>query len=150
MNERNCKKPKFKTSAEVLQSLLSGQGKTSLGLTKKAGEKSSWKKHDEGIDHMADQFFRWKLWMNWKDIVGATMADCCEPVSFHQGVLTLWAKNSTWMTQLNFMSETIKNTINQKMAAGMVKEIRVTQDRKNVPKANDEQFKNHLEKLIKK
>lgn len=148
MRERD-RKPKFKTSAEVLQSLLSGEGKTVLGLTKNASG-SSWKKQDTGIDHMADQFMRWKLWMNWKDIVGATTAECCEPISFHQGVLWLWVKNSTWMTQLNFMSEAIKNTINQKLAGGMVKEIRVTMDRKNVPSVNDEQFKNHLQKLIKK
>lgn len=149
MSESN-KKSQFKTSAEVLQSLLSGQGKTLLGRQKPAGQAATWKKQDDGIDHMADQFFRWKLWMNWKDIVGATTAECCEPISFHQGMLWLWAKNSTWMTQLNFMSETIKNTINKKMGAGTVKEIRVTMDRKNVPRANDEKFKQHLEKIIKK
>ncbi|AZZ37881.1 DUF721 domain-containing protein [Bdellovibrio sp. qaytius] len=149
VSERD-RKPQFKTSAEVLQSLLSGKGKTPLGRQKSAGQAASWKKQDDGIDHMADQFFRWKLWMNWKDIVGPTTAECCEPISYHQGTLTLWAKNSTWMTQLNFMSEAIKNTINQKLAAGAVREIRVTQDRKNTPSVNDEQFKNHLEKLIKK
>lgn len=145
----NDRKPKFKTSAEVLQSLLSGRGKTPLGITKDAGGSSSWKKQDSGVDHIADQFFRWKLWMNWKDVVGPTTSQCCEPVAYHQGVLTLWAKNSTWMTQLNFMSETIKNSINQKVGSVMVKEIRVTMDRKNVPSANDETFKKHLQKMIK-
>lgn len=100
--------------------------------------------------HMADQFLRWKLWMNWQEIVGQTTAQCCEPVSYHQGTLWLWVKNATWLTQLNFMSETIKNTINQKFAAGMVREIRLTMDRKNVPKANDKEFKNNLEKFLKK
>lgn len=146
----NHKKSQFKTSAEVLQSLLSGQGTTLLGRQKPAGQAATWKKQDDGINHMADQFFRWKLWMNWKDIVGHTTAECCEPISFHQGTLWLWAKNSTWMTQLNFMSETIKNTINKKMGPGSVKEIRITMDRKNVPSANDEKFKQHLEKIIKK
>lgn len=141
----NDRKPKFKTSAEVLQSLLSGQGKTALGHTS-----SGYKKQDTGIDHMADQFSRWKLWMNWGDVVGPTVAQSCEPVSFHQGVLTLWVKNSTWLTQISFMSETIKNTINQKFAAGLVKEIRVTMDRKNVPQQTNEDFKNNLQKFIKK
>lgn len=147
--KENDRKPKFKTSAEVLQSLLSGQGKTSLGY-KKDATGSSWKKQDSGIDHMADQFSRWKLWMNWKDIVGPTTAQNCEPISYHQGVLTLWVKNSTWLTQINFMSETIKNTINSKFAAGMIKEIRVSTDRKNVPSSDDEQFKTNLQKFIKK
>lgn len=136
----NDRKPKFKTSAEVLQSLLSGRNEKSLG----------GKKQDSGIDHMADQFSRWKLWMNWSEVVGPTTAQCCEPVSFHQGVLTLWVKNSTWLTQISFMSETIKNTINQKYASSMVKEIRVTMDRKNVPQSNNQDFKNNLQKFIKK
>jgi predicted nucleic acid-binding Zn ribbon protein len=124
---------KFKSSAEVLQNLLSGK-EMSRGSN----------------SHMADQFSRWKLWMNWSDVVGPTTAECCEPVAFHQGVLWLWVKNSTWLTQLNFMSETIKNTINLKYASGMVKEIRLTTDRKNVPQKSDIDFKNNLQKFIKK
>jgi predicted nucleic acid-binding Zn ribbon protein len=120
-------KSKFNSGAEVLQNLFSD----------KQGP-------------VADQFLRWKLWMNWQDIVGPTTAQCCEPVSFHQGVLWLWVKNSTWMTQLNFMSETIKNTINQKFSQNMVKEIRLTMDRKNVPHQNDEDFKNKLHQFFKK
>lgn len=136
----NDRKPKFKTSAEVLQSLLSGRAATTVG----------GKRQDSGIDHMADQFSRWKLWMNWSDVVGPTVAESCEPVSFHQGVLTLWVKNATWLTQISFMSEAIKNTINQKFTAGMVKEIRVTMDRKNVPQSNNQDFKKNLQKFIKK
>jgi len=120
-------KSKFNSGAEVLQNLFSD----------KQGP-------------VADQFLRWKLWMNWQEIVGPTTAQCCEPVSFHQGVLWLWVKNSTWMTQLNFMSETIKNTINQKFSQNMVKEIRLTMDRKNVPHQNDEDFKNKLNQFFKK
>lgn len=132
MSERDYRS-KFKTSAEVLKNLLSGPE----GQAKATG-------------HMADQFLRWKLWMSWQDIVGQTTAQCCEPVAYHQGTLWLWVKNATWLTQLNFMSETIKNTINQKFAAGMVREIRLTMDRKNVPRANDQEFKNNLEKFLKK
>lgn len=134
---------KFKTSAEVLQNLLSGQG---------IGVKKTKNAVNDAIatSHMADQFLRWKLWMNWKDIVGPMTAECCEPVAFHKGTLWLWVKNSTWLTQLNFMSETIKNTINQKFAAGAVKEIRVTTDRKNVPSVHDAEFQNNLQKFVKK
>lgn len=120
-------KTKFKSSAEVLQNLFSAE---------------------QGP--VADQFLRWKLWMNWSDVVGPTTAQCCEPVAYHQGVLWLWVKNSTWMTQLNFMSETIKNTINQKFSGNMVQEIRLTMDRKNVPRQNDEDFKNKLNQFFRK
>ena len=118
---------KFKTSAEVLQNLFS-----------------------EKEGPVADQYLRWKLWMSWAEIVGPTTSSCCEPVAYHQGTLWLWVKNATWMTQLNFMSDTIKNTINQKFSQNMIREIRLTMDRKNVPVQNDAEFKNRLNQFFKK
>ncbi len=120
-------KAKFKSGAEVLSNLFADQK-----------------------GPVADQFLRWKLWMNWSDIVGQTTAESCEPISYHQGVLTLWVKNSTWLTQMNFMSEAIKNSINQKFSQNMVKDIRLTLDRKSVPYTHDEQFKEQLRKFFKK
>ncbi|MFN3454274.1 MAG: DUF721 domain-containing protein [Pseudobdellovibrio sp.] len=90
---------------------------------------------------MAEQFLRWKLWMNWSEVVGPTTAQCCEPVAYHRGVLWLWVKNSVWMTQVTFMADAIKNSINQKFSHEMVKEIRLTMDRKSVPKTDNEDFK---------
>ena len=86
--------------------------------------------------------------MNWKDIVGPTTAENTEPVAYHKGVLWLWVKNSTVMQQMTFMSETIKNTVNQKYKKGFVTEIRYTLDRKNIPKENSD-FKANVKKFIK-
>lgn len=119
-------KSKFKTSAEVLKSLFE---------EKEGGP-------------VSEQFMRWKLWLNWKDIVGPTTAEYTEPVAYHNGVLWLWVKNSTWMQQMTFMSETIKNTVNQKYKKGFVTEIRYTLDRKNIPKENSD-FKANVKKFIK-
>ncbi|MBC7459058.1 MAG: DUF721 domain-containing protein [Bdellovibrionaceae bacterium] len=119
-------KSKFKTSAEVLKSLFE---------EKEGGP-------------VSEQFMRWKLWLNWKDIVGPTTAEYTEPVAYHKGVLWLWVKNSTWMQQMTFMSETIKNTVNQKYKMGFVTEIRYTLDRKNIPKENSD-FKANVKKFIK-
>jgi Dna[CI] antecedent, DciA len=119
-------KSKFKTSAEVLKSLFE---------EKEGGP-------------VSEQFMRWKLWLNWKDIVGPTTAEYTEPVAYHNGVLWLWVKNSTWMQQMTFMSETIKNTVNQKYKKDFVREIRYTLDRKNIPKENSD-FKANVKKFIK-
>ena len=119
-------KSKFKTSAEVLKSLFE---------EKEGGP-------------VSEQFMRWKLWLNWKDIVGPTTAEYTEPVAYHNKVLWLWVKNSTWMQQMTFMSETIKNTVNQKYKKGFVTEIRYTLDRKNIPKENSD-FKANVKKFIK-
>jgi predicted nucleic acid-binding Zn ribbon protein len=119
-------KSKFKTSAEVLKSLF--------------------EEKEGGL--VSEQFQRWKLWLNWKDIVGPSTAEYTEPVSYHNGVLWLWVKNSTWMQQMTFMSETIKNTVNQKYKKDFVREIRYTLDRKNIPKENSD-FKAQVKKFIK-
>jgi hypothetical protein len=71
-------------------------------------------------------------------------------VAYHQGVLWLWVKNSTWLTHINFMTETIKNTINQKFSQNMVREIRLTTDRKNVPSQYDQKFKDRLNLFFRK
>jgi predicted nucleic acid-binding Zn ribbon protein len=126
MNENDFKS-KFKTSAEVLKSLFE----------EKAG------------GPVSEQFLRWKLWLNWADIVGPTTAEHTEPVSYHNGVLYLWVKNSTWMQQMTFISETIKNTINQKFKKNFVTEIRYTLDRKNTPTKENLNFQKNLKKFVK-
>lgn len=117
---------KFNTGAEVLHKLLEGNSSA-----------------------MSDQFLRWKLWLSWKEIVGATVAENAEPVSYRHGVLWLWVRNSVWMQQMTFMLEPIKNSINQKFKAGFVDEIRLTLDRKRLPSGEDTEFKKNIQKFIK-
>lgn len=119
-------KTKFKTGAEVLQKLL-----------------------EEKAGPVSDQYLRWKLWLSWKDIVGATVSENAEPISYHQGILWLCVRNSVWMQQMSFMSEAIKQTVNQKFKSNFVKEVRLTLDRKLTPRANDEEFKKNLKKFVK-
>lgn len=125
MSEKDYR-TKFNTGAEVLHKLLEGK---------------------EGP--VSDQFLRWKLWLNWKEIVGETIAANAEPVSYHHGVLWLWVRSSVWMQQMTFMLEPIKNSVNQKFKAGFVKEVRLTMDRKRMPEATNNDFKNNLKRFIK-
>lgn len=126
MSSEQDYKTKFKTGAEVLHRLLED----------KAGP-------------VSDQYLRWKLWLNWKEVVGPTVSENAEPISYHQGILWLHVKNSVWMQQMSFMLEPIKNSVNQKFKAGFVKEVRLTLDRKLTPSQNDENFRNNLKKFIK-
>lgn len=126
MSSEHDYKTKFKTGAEVLQKLLEG----------KAGP-------------VSDQYLRWKLWLNWKDIVGPTVSDNAEPISYHRGVLWLWVRNSVWMQQMSFMTEPIKQSINQKFKENFVREVRLTLDRKLTPSSGDEEFKRNLKKFVK-
>lgn len=123
----NDYRSQFKTGAEVLQKLLEG----------KAGP-------------VSDQYLRWKLWLNWKEIVGPTVSDHSEPISYRNGLLWLWVENSVWIQQMGFMSETIIQTINKKFRPGFVREIRYTLDRRQVPTADDDVFRENVKKFIKK
>lgn len=127
MREKDFKS-KFKSSAEVLKSLFDDK--------KKGGV-------------VSDQFWRWKLWMTWSEVVGASISENSEPVSYRDGVLWLCVRNSTWMQQMTFMSETIKNVINQKFRKDYVKEIRFTLDRRNLPERDDQQFQNSVKKFTR-
>ena len=124
--KENDYKSKFNSAAEVLKSLLD---------SKKGGA-------------VSENFMRWKLWLNWSDVVGKTMSDNCEPIAYHEGTLWLWVRNSVWMQQISFMLEPIKNTINEKYKKGYVKEVRLTLDRRTVPSRNDENFADSVKKMI--
>ena len=117
---------KFNSSAEVLHKLL--EGKTVP---------------------VSDQYLRWKLWLNWKDIVGPTVSEHAEPISYHHGVLWLWVKNSVWMQHMTFMVEPIRQSVNQKFKEGFVKEVRLTTDRRQTPQLTNEEFKTNLKKFVR-
>lgn len=121
-------KPKFKSSAEVLKSLF--------------------EEKEGGV--VSNQFLRWKLWLNWSDIVGPATAEYAEPVAYNNGVLWLWVKNSAWMQHMTFMTETLKNTINQKYRKNFVSEIRFTLDRKTIPTRDNQEFVKNVTKFVKK
>lgn len=119
-------KTKFNTGAEVLHRLL-----------------------EEKAGPVSDQYLRWKLWLGWKDVVGDTVGENTEPIGYRNGVLWLWVKNSVWMQQMSFMTEPIKNSVNQKFKEGFVKEVRLTLDRRLTPSTSNEDFKKNVKKFIK-
>jgi predicted nucleic acid-binding Zn ribbon protein len=117
---------KLKNGSEVLQSLL-----------------------ENGKSPLSSQFLRWKLWAKWSEFVGPTIANNSEPVGYDKGVLYLWVKNSTWMQQFVFMREPIKETVNKKLGQRFIKDIRLTLDKKAVPRSAEEseELKKTLEQL---
>ncbi|PIS10955.1 MAG: DUF721 domain-containing protein [Bdellovibrio sp. CG10_big_fil_rev_8_21_14_0_10_47_8] len=88
---------------------------------------------ENGKSALSVQFIRWKLWKKWPDYVGPSISQVSEPVGYHRGILYIWVKNSTWMQQLVFMREVIKDSINKKLDQPYVREVRLTLDRKSVP-----------------
>ncbi len=109
-------KSKFRSSSEVLQALF-----------------------ENGKSPISGQFLRWKLWARWKEVVGATIAEHSEPVSYVNGNLYVWVKSSSWIQHLIFLKKQLQDVINQKMEQNFVKNIHFTLDRRGVPQGSDEQ-----------
>lgn len=88
--------------------------------------------------------------MKWREVVGDSIADACEPVGYSRGCLFVWVKNSTWMQQMTFMREDIRATINRKMGSDFVQTLRFTLDRREVPQEalDQEEIKKTISKFV--
>ncbi len=119
-------KSKFSLGSEVLQRLF-----------------------ESGQSPLSEQFMRWKLWARWSEFVGPTIAQNTEPVGLNRGVLYLWVRSSSWMQQLTFMKDPIQDTLNKKLGQHLIKNIRFTLDRREVPSDVKAQldFKNVISKI---
>ncbi|MCX7977412.1 MAG: DUF721 domain-containing protein [Bdellovibrionaceae bacterium] len=102
----------------------------------------------ENGNPFSEQFLRWKLWARWADYVGPTVAEATEPVSLRRGILYLWVPNSSWIHHLSFMKEQIRDSLNKKLSQPVIREVRLTLDRKAVPR--DDEGKGTLKAWINK
>lgn len=124
MNENDFKS-KFKLSSDVLQNLF-----------------------ENGKSPLSGQFLRWKLWAHWSQYVGESLALQTEPVGYHNGLLVIWVKSSSWMQELQFVKNEIVDSINAKLQINYVRNIRFTLDRRDVPSEDTPKFQ--LKKNIQK
>ncbi len=119
------------------------KSKTSLSI----GSEVLQSLFENGKSPLSDQFMRWKLWAQWEEFVGPTIAQNVEPVGYQKGVLYLWVRSSSWMQQMVFMRDAIQQKINKKLGRRFVSGIRYTLDRRDVPNQDDTEFKNHIQRI---
>lgn len=62
---------------------------------------------------------------HWAAIVGADVAEHCQPVTFNDGVLTVRADSTAWATQLRLMSSSILGRLETEVGKDTVAELRV-------------------------
>ncbi len=79
---------------------------------------------------LADGFIRWRLETNWKDVVGATIAEQTLPVAYERGRLSIWVRHPTWMQQLWYFQEAIKEKVNGHVGRNWAIEIKFTLNRR--------------------
>ncbi len=84
---------------------------------------------------LCQQYTKWKVWQQWRAIVGQTIYDHTFPVDYKNGTLFIYVKNSTWHQQLTFLTEEIKNRINLYLEKKWVQRISFTLDDHWTPKS---------------
>jgi hypothetical protein len=127
-NKSNKKSEKLALSSEVLQGLF-----------------------ENGKSVLSAQFIRWKLWKKWAEYVGPTISAVSEPVGYKRGILYLWVKNASWMQQMIFMIEPLKENINSKLGMKYIRGIHLTLDRHAVPgdEAQKQELAESMQSLMK-
>lgn len=104
---------------------------------------------ENGKSPLSEQFIRWKLWKKWPDFVGSSISAVSEPVSYRRGTLYIWVKNSSWMQQMVFMLEPMKDKINSMVGFSYVKSIHLTMDRHSVPSTEESpELRQQMAKLM--
>jgi len=66
---------------------------------------------------LSDGFLRWRLEQQWPDVVGATIAQQTLPVAYDKGTLFIWVRHPTWMQQLWYFQDVIRDKVNQHFEA---------------------------------
>lgn len=84
---------------------------------------------------LSQQFQRWRLWSNWEDVVGPTVAKNTCPVAYSKGVLYIWVSSSVYMQELTFIAKPLKDKINEHVGKKWLHSVRFTMDRKSVPQS---------------
>ena len=108
---KNSRKGRLTSASDVLQGLLQNSG-TKLGQS----------------------FTRWRLWHNWDQVVGPSVASHTDPVGYSNGILYVWVENSVRLQEVSFLASQLIRNINTHVGRKWVRRIRFTLDRKSVPK----------------
>jgi hypothetical protein len=63
------------------------------------------------------------IWGFWNDEVGSTIARRAQPLRFRDGVLVVSVATHTWMQELRFMKDAIRDRLNARLGANLVHDI---------------------------
>lgn len=64
-----------------------------------------------------------EIWSIWPDVVGSTLVDRAQPARIINGTLTVVVSSAPWMQELRFMTGMMKEKLNSRLGAEIVKEI---------------------------
>jgi hypothetical protein len=82
---------------------------------------------------LAERLREAEIWRIWPDVVGATLASRAQPVRIINGTLTVAVSSAPWMQELRFMTGMIKEKLNGRLGAEVVREIVLKSGRVDSP-----------------
>ncbi len=65
----------------------------------------------------------YKVWTFWADEVGKSVAAHAEPAGFREGVLSVRVDSPTWMQELQFQKESMRDRLNQRLGEPLIRDI---------------------------
>jgi predicted nucleic acid-binding Zn ribbon protein len=65
----------------------------------------------------------YRIWTFWNDEVGAAIARRAQPTRFRNGILFVTVATHSWMQELQFMKEQIRERLNARLGAALVRDI---------------------------
>jgi predicted nucleic acid-binding Zn ribbon protein len=68
----------------------------------------------------------YSLWTFWEEEVGTAIAARARPGGFHAGILSVQVKGHTWMQELQFLKETLRERLNARLGKELIRDIYFT------------------------
>ena len=65
-----------------------------------------------------------RIWKIWDRVVGKDIAEHARPSTINRGILLVKVTDSVWVQELEFMAETIKDKLNNRLRTDAVRKIR--------------------------
>ncbi|MFZ4858467.1 MAG: DUF721 domain-containing protein [Desulfuromonadaceae bacterium] len=72
---------------------------------------------------LAERLREAEIWRVWPEVVGAALACRAQPVRIINGTLTVAVSSAPWMQELRFMTAMMKEKLNLRLGAEVVREI---------------------------
>lgn len=99
-NPSDPTKTKLTNPAEILESLLGN-----------------------AMDPLGESFARWKMSLNWTELVGPTLGAVSKPTDLRGGVLKVAVKSAAWMQELHYSKYDILEALQQKLPDLQIRDL---------------------------
>lgn len=70
-----------------------------------------------------DRLRAYRLWTFWNDEVGQTIAGHAQPVGLRAGVLSVAVDSPTWLQELQFLKDTLRERLNLRLGQTLIDDI---------------------------